>query len=180
MAPPPPPPPPPCRRCKSRCASRLATGTLFGIYVESSFLHAAVINYMKLVTTILFLVLLALMHRVYIILLFVHRSSHAMCGQNSTSWPETLWPLRLLGAWYVSNVSIIFDCSMLLYYLFWMSMGFILYFYIIFGTNLLTGGPSRIAVFFCLFQCFEETEYQTESKRNKTFGNVIQETWTLL
>ena len=41
-------------------------------------------------------------------------------------------------------------------------------------------------LFFCLFQCFEETEYQTESKRNKIFGNVIfspnviQETWTLL
>ena len=41
-------------------------------------------------------------------------------------------------------------------------------------------------LFFCLFQCFEETEYQTESKRNETFGNVIfspnviQETWTLL
>ena len=40
-------------------------------------------------------------------------------------------------------------------------------------------------LFFCLFQCFEETEYQTESKRNETFGNVIfssdkiQETWTL-
>ena len=41
-------------------------------------------------------------------------------------------------------------------------------------------------LFFCLFQCFEETEYQTESKRNKIFGNVIfspnviQETWTVL
>ena len=74
---------------------------------------------------------------------------------------------------------------MLLYYLFWMLMGFILHFYIIFGTNLLTQGPVQIAVF-CLFHCFEETEYQTESKRNKTFGNVIfspnviQETWTLL
>ena len=40
-------------------------------------------------------------------------------------------------------------------------------------------------LFFCLFQCFEEMEYQMESKRNKTFGNVIfspnviQETWTL-
>ena len=39
---------------------------------------------------------------------------------------------------------------------------------------------------FYLFQCFEETKYQTESRRNKTFGNVIfspnviQETWTLL
>ena len=36
---------------------------------------------------------------------------------------------------------------MLLYYLFWMSMGFILHIYIIFGTNLLTGGPARIDVF---------------------------------
>ena len=41
-------------------------------------------------------------------------------------------------------------------------------------------------LFFCLFQCFEEAEYQTESKRNETFGNVIfspnviRETWTLL
>ena len=62
-------------------------------------------------------------------------------------------------------------------------MGFILHFYIIFGTNLLTGGPTRIAVF-CLFQCFEEKEYQTESKRNETFGsnlfgtNMIQGTWS--
>ena len=61
---------------------------------------------------------------------------------------------------------------MLLYYLFWMLMGFILHFYIIFGTNLLTGGPAQIAVF-CLFQCFVEKEYQTESNRNETFGNVI-------
>ena len=72
---------------------------------------------------------------------------------------------------------------MQLYYLFWMFMGFILYFIIIFGTNLLTGGPTRIAVF-CLFQYFEGKEYQTESKRNKTFGsvifgtNVIQRTWS--
>ena len=72
---------------------------------------------------------------------------------------------------------------MLLYYPFWMFMGFTLHFYIIFGTNLLTGGPTRIAVF-CLFQCFEEKEYQMESKRDETFGsdlfgtNAIQETWS--
>ena len=72
---------------------------------------------------------------------------------------------------------------MLLYYLFWMFMGFILYIIIIFGTNLLTGGPTRIGVF-CLFQYFEEKEYQTESKQNETFGsvifgtNVIQRTWS--
>ena len=62
-------------------------------------------------------------------------------------------------------------------------MGFTMHFYIIFGTNLLTGGPVQIVVF-CLFQCFAEKEYQTESKRNETFGNVIfgtnviQETWS--
>ena len=91
--------------------------------------------------------------------------------------------IKLGDAWYVSNISIFFDYSMLLYYLFWMFMGFTLHFYIIFGTNLLTAGPSRIAIF-CLFQYFEEKEYQTESKRNETFGNVIfgtnviQRTWS--
>ena len=39
-------------------------------------------------------------------------------------------------------------------------------------------------LFFPLFQCFAEKEYQTESKRNETFGsvifgtNVIEETWS--
>ena len=62
-------------------------------------------------------------------------------------------------------------------------MGFVMHFYIIFGTNLVTKGPVQI-VFFCLFQCFAEKEYQTESKRNKTFGsmifgtNVIQRAWS--
>ena len=66
-----------------------------------------------------------------------------------------------------------------------MFMGFIIHFYIIFGTNLLTGGPAQNCCF-CLFQSFAEKEYQTESKRNETFGNVIfspnviHETWTLL
>ena len=38
---------------------------------------------------------------------------------------------------------------------------------------------------FPLFQCFAEKEYQTESKRNETFGRVIfgteaiQKTWSL-
>ena len=57
---------------------------------------------------------------------------------------------------------------MLLYYLFWMFMGFIKHFYIIFGTNLLTQSPVPVPVF-SLFQCFEEKEYQTESKRNEIF-----------
>ena len=93
--------------------------------------------------------------------------------------------IKLGDAWYVSNVSIIFDCSMLYYLLFWTILGFIFHFYITFGTNLLTGGPAQNCCFFCLFQYVEETKYQTESKRNETFGivifqpNVIQETWTL-
>ena len=40
---------------------------------------------------------------------------------------------------------------MLLYYPFWMFMGFILHIYIIFGTNLLTGGLVQIAIFFAYF-----------------------------
>ena len=73
---------------------------------------------------------------------------------------------------------------MLYYLLFWTLLGFIIHFYVIFGTNLLTGGPAQNCCF-CLFQSFVEKEYQTESKRNETFGNVIfgtnkiQETWTL-
>ena len=48
-----------------------------------------------------------------------------------------------------------------------MFMGFIVHFYITFGTNLLTQSPVPVSVF-PLFQCFEEKEYQTESKRNET------------
>ena len=90
--------------------------------------------------------------------------------------------IKLGDARYVSNVYIIFDCSMLLYYPFWMFMGFTLHFYIIFGTNLLTGGPAQNCCFFAYFSVSEKQNI----KRNKTFGNVIfspnviQETWTLL
>ena len=64
-----------------------------------------------------------------------------------------------------------------------MFMGFVLHIYIIFGTNLLTGGPAHIVVF-CLFQYLAEKEYQTESEWNETFAriffgtNAIQETWS--
>ena len=51
-------------------------------------------------------------------------------------------------------------------------MGSIMHFYIIFLTNLLIEGPVQIAVF-CLFQCFAEKEYQTESKRNETFARIF-------
>ena len=75
--------------------------------------------------------------------------------------------IKLGDAWYVSNVSIIFDCSMLLYYPFWMFMGFILHIYIIFGTNLLTGGPARI-VFFPI-----------SVFRRKGISNGVQTEWNL-
>ena len=72
------------------------------------------------------------------------------------------------GDWYVSNVSIIFDCYMLLYYLFWMFMDFILHIIIIFGTNLLTGGPVRIAVFLPI-----------SVFRRKGISNGVQMEWNL-
>ena len=53
-------------------------------------------------------------------------------------------------------------------------MSFIIHFYIIFGTNLLIQGPVQIAVF-CLFQCFTEKEYQTESKGMKPSGELFLE-----
>ena len=76
--------------------------------------------------------------------------------------------IKLGDAWYVSNVSIIFYCSMLLYYPFWMFMGFILHIYIIFGTNILTGGPARITVFLpiSVFQ-------------RKGISNGVQTEWNL-
>ena len=72
---------------------------------------------------------------------------------------------------------------MLYYILFWMINGLCYTLLYYFWTNLLTGGPAQIVVF-CLFQSFAE-KYQTESKRNETFGNVIfgtnviQRTWSL-
>ena len=76
--------------------------------------------------------------------------------------------IKLGDAWYVSNVSIIFYCSMLLYYLFWMIMGFIIHFYITFGTNLLTGGPAHIAVLL-----------PVSVFRRKGISNGVQTEWNL-
>ena len=58
---------------------------------------------------------------------------------------------------------------MLLYYPFWMFMGFILHIYIIFGTNLLTGGPAHIAVFSPI-----------SVFRRKGISNGVQTEWNLL
>ena len=77
--------------------------------------------------------------------------------------------IKLGDAWYVSNVSIFFDCSMLLYYLFWMFMGFIKHFYIIFGTNLLTQSPVPVPVF-SLVSVFQR----------KGISNGVETEWNLL
>ena len=74
--------------------------------------------------------------------------------------------LSLLARWYISNVSIISDCSMLLYYLIWMIMGFNMHFYIIFGTNLLT--QSLVPVF-SLVSVFHR----------KGISNRVQTEWNL-
>ena len=50
-----------------------------------------------------------------------------------------------------------------------MFMGFILHIYIIFGTNLLTGGPTRIAAFFLPISVF----------RRKGISNGVQTEWNL-
>ena len=71
-------------------------------------------------------------------------------------------------AWYVSNVSIIFDCSMLYYLLFWTLLGFIIHFYIIFGTNLLTGGPAQNCCFLPVL-----------GFRRKGISNGVQTVWNL-
>ena len=76
--------------------------------------------------------------------------------------------IKLEDAWYVSNVSIIFDCSMLYYILFWTLFGFIIHFYIIFGTNLLTGGPAQN----CCFLPISEF-------RRKRISNGVQTEWNL-
>ena len=72
------------------------------------------------------------------------------------------------GFWYVSNVSIIFDCSMLYYLLFWTLLGFTKNFYIIFGTNLLTQSPVPVSVF-SLVSVF----------RRKGISNGVQMEWNL-
>ena len=59
-------------------------------------------------------------------------------------------------------------------------MGFIIHFYIIFGTNLLTKGPVQIAVIFAYFSVSQKRN----TKRNKTFVMIFlgpedtQETWS--
>ena len=68
---------------------------------------------------------------------------------------------------------------MLLYYPFWMFMGFILHIYIIFGTNLLTGGPTRIAVFFAYFSILKKRNIKRSPNGMKPSGAIfLEKTWS--
>ena len=64
---------------------------------------------------------------------------------------------------------------MLLYYLFWMFMDFTLHFYIIFGTNLLTGGPAQIAVFFAYFSVSQKKNIKRSPNGMKPSGESFLE-----
>ena len=67
---------------------------------------------------------------------------------------------------------------MLYYILFWTLLGFIIHFYIIFGTNLLTGGPIQITVF-CLFQSSQKKNIKRSPNGMKPSGTWFSErTWS--
>ena len=87
--------------------------------------------------------------------------------------------IKLGDAWYVSNVSIIFDCSMLYYLLFWTILGFIFHFYIIFGTNLLTGGPTQNCCFFAYFSVSDKQTIKRSPNGIKSSGTWFSHrTWS--
>ena len=87
--------------------------------------------------------------------------------------------IKLGDAWYVSNVSIIFDCSMLYYLLLWTLLGFIIHFYIIFGTNLLTGGPTQNCCFFAYFRVSQKKNIKRSPNGMKPSGTWFSErTWS--
>ena len=87
--------------------------------------------------------------------------------------------IKLGDAWYVSNVSIIFDCSMLYYLLFWTLLVFIIHFYIIFGTTLLTGGPAQYCYFFAYFRVSQKKNIKWSPNGMKPLGTWFSEqTWS--
>ena len=54
-------------------------------------------------------------------------------------------------------------------------MGFIMHFYIIFGTNLLTGGPTQIAVFFTYFSVSQKRNIKWSPNGMKPSGELFLE-----
>src|SRR3954464_10938669 len=62
---------------------------------------------------------------------------------------------------------------MLYYLLFWTILGFIFHFYITFGTNLLTGGPSQNCCFFAYFSVSKKRNIKRSRNGMKSTGEVI-------
>ena len=54
-------------------------------------------------------------------------------------------------------------------------MGFIMHFYIIFGTNLLTEGPVQIAVFFAYFSVLQKRNIKRSPNGMKPSGELFLE-----
>ena len=52
-------------------------------------------------------------------------------------------------------------------------MGFIIHFYIIFGTNILTGGPAQICYFYAYFSVSRKRNIRRSQNRTKSIGEVI-------
>ena len=72
-----------------------------------------------------------------------------------------------------------FDCSMLYYLLFWTLLGFIMHFYIIFGTNLLTGGPTQNCCFFAYFRVSKKRNIKRSPNGMKPSGTWFSHrTWS--
>ena len=64
---------------------------------------------------------------------------------------------------------------MIYYLLFWAILGFIIHFYIIFGTNLLTGGPTHIVVFFAYFSVSKKRNIKRSPNGMKPSGELFLE-----
>ena len=68
---------------------------------------------------------------------------------------------------------------MLYYILFWTLLGFIIHFYIVFGTNLLTRGPSQNCCFFAYFSVSQKKDIKRSPNGMKPSGTWFSErTWT--
>ena len=68
---------------------------------------------------------------------------------------------------------------MLYYLLFWTLLGFIIHFYIIFGTNLLTGGPTQNCCFFAYFRVLKKKNVKRSPNGMKPSGTwFLERTWS--
>ena len=64
---------------------------------------------------------------------------------------------------------------MLYYILFWTLLGFIIHFYIIFETNLLTGGPAQNCCFFAYFSVSKKRNIKRSPNGMKPSGELLLE-----